>query len=102
MVDINFLKEYPELAANMRFEIKGSELLHLFNSIGNIPKSEEKPIEKKILSEADACKMFGLTRQTFHAMRKAGKISFHILSNRIYYIESELVSEMTKVNKRAC
>lgn len=102
MVNIDFLKENPELAANMRFEIKGSELLHFFNSVGSIPKPEEKAIEKKILSEAQACKMFGLTRQTFHSMRKSGKISFHVLSNRIYYFEHELISEMETINKKAC
>ncbi len=100
MVDINFLKKTLNWLTKMKFELSGSDLRHLIDSIGNSPNQSIKPIERKLLSESDACKLFGLTRQTFHALRKKGKITFHVLGSRIYYIESELIANMETINKR--
>jgi ACT domain-containing protein len=101
MVDYNFLKDNPDLASNMRFEITGEQIMYLIEkAVKEITKRLKRTKEKKLLSEDDACKFLGLTRQTLHAYRKAGKITYHVLGSRIYYLESELIDEMSTIKKK--
>lgn len=99
-MDLKILMENPDLAAKMRFEILGSDIIEVVQYFSDIALKEAKPAEIKLVPETEACKRYSLTRQTFYALRKAGKITFRILGSRIYYIESELIAEMDLVKKR--
>lgn len=51
-------------------------------------------IDKKPISEKEACEMYGKTRQTFSSYRKKGKIRYHRMGREIYYIQSELLEDL--------
>jgi hypothetical protein len=57
-----------------------------------IPESV-KSIEQPI-SQSDAIKFLGKSRQTLIAWRKKGIITAHILGGRVYYLKSELLTAM--------
>ena len=54
----------------------------------NIVQELHKPDNP--ISEADACKIYKRTRQTFSKYRKSGKIRHHIIAGGIIYFEKEL------------
>lgn len=59
-----------------------------------------KKIEpEKPLSQEEAVKFLGKSRQTLVAWRKKGVISAYRLGGRVYYKPSELLSALEKLNK---
>lgn len=67
----------------------------LEEEISKITKSAEpKPEVEKPISQPDAIKFLGRTRQTFYTWRKKGYIKGHTLGGRVYYFKSELVKAL--------
>jgi hypothetical protein len=54
--------------------------------------SAEQPI-----SQTEAIKFLGKSRQTFYSWRQKGVIKAHVLGGRVYYFKSELLAAMGKV-----
>jgi hypothetical protein len=48
------------------------------------------------ISQPDAIKFLGKTRQTLTAWRKKGIITGHVLGGRVYFLKSELLEALTK------
>jgi hypothetical protein len=57
------------------------------------PPIQEKPVEQPI-SQPDAIKFLGKSRQTLIKWRKAGNIKAYTLGGRVYYLKSELLSAL--------
>jgi excisionase family DNA binding protein len=57
------------------------------------PEPPKEEIEAPI-SQAEAAKFLGTTRQTLYALRKRGIIKAHFLGGRVKYFKSELRSCM--------
>ena len=49
------------------------------------------------LTESEACKLWGKTRQTFSKYRKQGKIRYHRIGGSILYYPSELSEDLKKL-----
>jgi hypothetical protein len=68
-----------------------TELLTL-NTIKSVSLPTEQPI-----SQDEAIKFLGKSRQTLVSWRKKGIITGYLLGGRIYYKSSELVSALKKI-----
>jgi len=97
-MDLKILMENPEIAAKMRFEISGSDMLSVIQSgIESALNKQSSQVEEKIekpISQADAIKYLGKSRQTLISWRKKGIITGHTLGGRVYFLKSELLSAL--------
>jgi hypothetical protein len=59
--------------------------------------NQEKTSDDQPISQAEAMKRWGKTRQTFVNWRKKGLISAYTIDGKIYYKPSELVAALKKV-----
>lgn len=102
MVDLKFLMENPDLAANMRFEISGSDMITVIQSSIDIALKQAKPAELNIIeqpiSQPEAIQFLGKSRQTLIQWRKKGIIRAHTLGGRVYYMRSELLEALKSKN----
>jgi hypothetical protein len=57
-----------------------------------LPQDEEKP-----LSQLEAIKFMGKSRQSFYSWRKKGIITAYRLAGRIYYKKAELIGALEKL-----
>lgn len=57
-----------------------------------LPLDEERP-----LSQSEAIKFLGKSRQTFYTWRKKGIIISYRLAGRIYYKKAELINALEKL-----
>lgn len=55
---------------------------------------ETSPSIEQPISQPEAIKFLGKSRQTLISWRKKGVITAHILGGRVYYLKSELLSAM--------
>ncbi len=60
-------------------------------------KSNKSEVEEPI-TEQFACKWIKVSRTSLCTWRREGKIPFQVLGGRIYYLRSELLAAMTKIN----
>jgi hypothetical protein len=58
------------------------------------PEPEKGRQSETPISQPEAVKFLGKSRQTFHSWRKKGIVKAHILGGRVYYFKSELLSAM--------
>jgi len=84
---------------NALFLVRRNDLLEFATTCANqILKSKPEPpqaqeIEKPI-SQPEAIKFLGKSRQTLISWRKKGVISAHTLGGRVYYLKSELLAAL--------
>ena len=61
------------------------------------PKPILLPDEEKPISQQEAIKFLGKSRQSFYSWRKKGIITAYRLAGRIYYKKAELISALEKL-----
>jgi len=77
--------------------VRGSDLREFADSLlSNRPNPVNQGPEKPITQD-EAVKLMGKSRQAFFNWRKKGLINAYTINGRIYYKESELLSAMQKV-----
>jgi len=72
-------------------EAVGLSIKQLIQST-NQNKQEEDPFIKI----DEVCQELKVTKVTIHKWKKAGKIPFHRISNRVFFKRSEVLSALTK------
>ncbi|MCU0473397.1 MAG: helix-turn-helix domain-containing protein [Bacteroidales bacterium] len=80
---------------------KKEDLLGFAESLANrMLNSKPEPLRvqetEQPISQPDAIKFLGKTRQTLTAWRKKGIITGHVLGGRVYFLKSELLEALTK------
>jgi hypothetical protein len=60
-------------------------------------QQQEKPTDDHPISQTEAVKQWGKTRQTFVNWRKKGLITAYTVNGRIFYKPSELIAALKKV-----
>jgi hypothetical protein len=78
----------------------------LFNEVKNIVetainKRNQTDNAEKLLSAAEACKLFqpGISKVTLHRWTKEGLIPVHRMRGRIYYKQSEVIAASQTITK---
>ncbi len=72
------------------------KMSNLEKSIANI-RIHSNEVEQP-MTEIEAVKWLQVSRTTLQSWRREGKIPFQVLGGRIYYLRSELLAAMTKIN----
>lgn len=80
-----------ELKILIRDAILENKELFRFTEIKN-EKTE------RFFSIFDLCKLLGVTRPTIDDWRKSGKLKFRRLGGRVYFLESEVLEALQKVD----
>lgn len=52
----------------------------------------------KLLSVTEAAKILDISISTLHAYKNSGAIPFHRIGRRIYFLESEILASLKKIN----
>lgn len=92
--------DISEVNANTLLLVKAEDLEQFaeklaFNIIAGQPKPQPaRPLTEKPISQPEAVKFLGKSRQTLIAWRKKGLIKAYQLGGRIYYKPSELVAAL--------
>lgn len=84
---------------NNPFETIEARLSNIENLLLDIkhPTKDPEPLQDRIeepISQNEAARFLGKSRQTLTAWRKKGIIKAHRLSGRIYFLKSELLEAM--------
>jgi hypothetical protein len=97
----------PEISQreNTLLLLKSEDIKLLAEWMGQIilagqPKPPLPPVnidEERPLTQQEAIKFLGKSRQTFYSWRKKGIISAYLLSGRIYYKKAELINSLQKL-----
>jgi hypothetical protein len=80
MTDFNFLISHPELAENLKFEIKGGDLLSLANSLIAAERERmkiESPKMEHYLSMDEVAKLVKRDRGTLFRWNKDGILKYN-------------------------
>ena len=62
--------------------------------IAEQPKANAKQETEQPISQAEAVKFLGKSRQAFYSWRRKGLIKAHVLNGRVWYFKSELIAAM--------
>lgn len=91
--DAIILTPFPEDELETRIKKWVREVLEENQTLQEIPhQQDEKPLTIKEASE-----FFGKSRQTIYDWMRKGYLPFHKISNRTYFLRSELIQAMTKI-----
>jgi len=98
-MDINNILHGQE---NIQLIIWRDDLIEFANSyasrlIEKIPKGTSIEESERPLSQPEAIKFLGKSRQTLIKWRKKGFIKGHTLGGRVYYFKSELIAALNRV-----
>lgn len=96
--------EKPEILQreNTLLLIKSEDIKLIAEWMGQIilagqPKPPLPPDEERPLSQQEAIKFLGKSRQTFYSWRKKGIICAYQIAGRIYYKKAELINALEKL-----
>jgi hypothetical protein len=95
------LKNNPEIADNLTIKLSATELKDFADYCLDRGK-QQQPAAPKVqeteqpISQPEAIKFLGKTRQTLTAWRKKGIITGHVLGGRVYFLKSELLAAIKK------
>ncbi len=64
-------------------------------------QEEPQKIEEDQLIKIDeVCKILQVSKVTVHSWKKAGKIPFHRISNKVYFKKSEILEALQKIERK--
>ena len=95
------IKEVLNGPENALFVVRRDDLIEFASTYANKilegqPKPNSKQETEQPISQPEAIKFLGKSRQTLIKWRKKGVIKAHSLGGRVYYLRSELLAALQK------
>lgn len=95
---VDLIKTNPELADNLTIKMSAADLKEfaelLLDNRQDKPEAPASHEQEQPISQTEAIKFMGKSRQTFYAWRRKGLIQAHVLGGQCYFFKSELLAAL--------